>query len=102
MLRDIAVRAAAGLDEIGSICGDGQKLLDLVSPHVLRDELHVFRDLLHARAIAEQARLSDSLRIRELLPEWYPHVAPTAILLGYLARHYRRAPARWAEMRSRP
>jgi len=31
MLRDIAVRAATGLDEIGAVCGDGRRLLELIS-----------------------------------------------------------------------
>src|SRR5262245_46289717 len=76
MLHDIAVRAAAGLDEIGSICGDGRNLLGLISPQILRDDLHVFKDLLDAGTIEEQARLSKCMRIRQLLPEWYPHVTP--------------------------
>jgi hypothetical protein len=67
MLHDIAVRAAAGLDEIGSTCGDGQNLLDLVSPQLLWDDLQVFRDLLDADAIEEQARLSKCMRTRQLL-----------------------------------
>jgi hypothetical protein len=90
LLGDIAQRAAAGLDEIGSTCGDGQRLLELVSPQELADDLDVFRSPLRAPTIEEQSRLSDSMQIRRLLPEWYPHVADTAILLGYLARHYGR------------
>jgi hypothetical protein len=31
------------------------------------------------------------MRIRQLLPEWHPHITPTAILLSYLARHYGRS-----------
>ena len=90
VLRDIAQRAATGLHEIGATCGDGQGLLAVVSPRVLADDLDVFRRLLRAPTIEEQSRLSDGMRIRQLLPEWYPHIAPTAILLGYLARQYRR------------
>jgi hypothetical protein len=32
MLHDIAVKAAAGLDEVGAICGDGQRLIELIPP----------------------------------------------------------------------
>jgi hypothetical protein len=90
MLLDIATRAAAGLDEIGAIGGDRQGLLDLVTPRVLADDLEVFRSVLRASTTEEQQRRSESMRIRQILPQWYPHVAPTAILLGYLARHYGR------------
>jgi hypothetical protein len=109
MLRDIAVRAATGLDEIGRFCGDGQRLLELISPQALAADLAVFKRLRRAPTIEGQARLSDSMRIRQLLPEWRPHVISTAILLGYLARHYGRcdlipaylavAPTDWIEAR---
>lgn len=88
MLHDIAVRAAAGLDEIGAVCGDGQRLLDLISPQALADDLDAFRRLRNAPTLREQDRLSASMRIRQLFPEWYPHIVPTAILLGHLAYHY--------------
>ena len=90
-LHDIAVRAATGLDEIGAVCGDGQRLLEHISPQVLAADLDVFKRLLQASTIDEQDRLSASMRIRQLLPEWYLHVTPTAILLGYLAHHYGRS-----------
>lgn len=48
MLGDIAVRVAAGLDEIGSTCGDGRRLIELISPKRLADDLDVFRSLLLA------------------------------------------------------
>lgn len=91
MLRDIAVRAATGLDEIGAVCGDGRRLLELISPQVLAVDLTVFKRLLKAPTIEQQDRLSASMRIRQLLPEWDPHITPTAILLGYLAHHYTRS-----------
>lgn len=91
MLRDIAVRAATGLDEIGAVCGDGRRLLELISPQVLAVDLTVFKRLLEAPTIEEQTRLSARMRIRQLLPEWYPHITPTAILLCYLAHHHARS-----------
>ena len=92
MLHDIAVRAAAGLDEVGAICGDGQRLIELIPPEVLWVDLAIFERLLQAGTIEEQNRLSASMRIRQLVPEeWCLHVTPTLILLGYLARYYRRA-----------
>jgi hypothetical protein len=90
MLRDIAERVARGLDEIGGVCGDGQRLLELISPRVLADDLAIFKRLLKAGSIEEQSRLSDSMQIRQLMPEWYPHIADTGILLGYLASRYGR------------
>ena len=92
MLHDIAVKAAAGLDEVGAICGDGQRLIELIPPEVLWADLAIFERLLQASTIEEQIRLSASMRIRQLVPEeWYLHITPTLILLGYLARYYRRA-----------
>lgn len=88
LLQDVAIRAAKGLDEIAAICGDGQRLLELISPQVLAADLAVFRQLRQAPTMEEQHRLSSSMRIRQLFPEWHPHIVPTAILLGYLARHY--------------
>jgi hypothetical protein len=112
MLGDIAVRAAKGLDEIGAVCGDGQRLVELISPQVLAADLSVFKRLLAAPTIQEQDRLSASMRIRQLLPKWHPHVTPTAILLGYLAREYGRsdlihaylavAPENWVKAREAP
>jgi hypothetical protein len=92
ILHDIAVRAAAALDEVGAICGDGQRLIELIPPEVLWADLATFERLLQAGTIEEQNRLSASMRIRRLVPEeWCLHVTPTLILLGYLARYYRRA-----------
>jgi hypothetical protein len=51
----------------------------------------VFKRLCEAPTIEQQDRLSASMVIRQLLPEWYPHIIPTAILLGYLAHHYGRS-----------
>jgi hypothetical protein len=91
MLQDIAVKAAAGLDEIGAICGDGQRLIELITPEVLWADLAIFERLLRADTIEEQNRLSISMRIRQLVPhEWHLHITPTLILLGYLARYHRR------------
>jgi hypothetical protein len=92
MLNDIAVKAAAGLDELGAICGNGQRLMELIPPQVLWADLAIFERLLQASTIEEQNRLSASMRIRQLVPEeWSLHVTPTLILLGYLARYYQRA-----------
>ena len=92
MLHDIAVKAAAGLDEIGAICGDGQRLMELITPEVFWADLAIFERLLRADTIEEQNRLSISMRIRQLVPhEWHLHITPTLILLGYLARYHRRA-----------
>jgi hypothetical protein len=91
LLRDVSARAVSGLEEIGLACGgNGQQLLGLISPQVLADDLEVFRRLLRASTIEEQDGLSDSMQIRQLLPGWHPHVAPTAILLAYVARRYAR------------
>lgn len=88
LLKDVAIQAAMKLDEVGATCGDGQRLLELISPQVLATDLAVFRQLRKAQTIEEQRRLSDSMRIRQLLPEWCPHIVPTAILMGYLASHF--------------
>lgn len=83
-----ARRAAAGLAEIGARCGDGQRLLELIPPEMLADDLATFRRLLEAPSFDEQNSLSREMRIRQIFPEWFPLVAPTAILLGYLAKHF--------------
>jgi hypothetical protein len=86
----VAAGAAEGLAELASICGDGRRLLELISPEALENDLAVFHRLLQATTFKEQDRLSNGMQIRRLLPGWYPLVAPTAILLGYLARHFGR------------
>src|SRR5262245_65825341 len=59
--------------------------------------------LLQAGTIEEQNRLSASMRIRQLVPEvWCLHVTPTLILLGYLARYYRRADLTPANLKIAP
>ncbi len=88
MVSKIADRIELALDAIGETVGDGRPLLNVITPDVLVRDFQTFTEMFSAESIEEQDRISDSMQIRQLFPDWNPHVVPTAILMAYIARHF--------------
>lgn len=88
MLSDIADRIVMVFDTIGKTVGDGKPLLESIRPDLLANDLQTFKTIFSANSVAEQAIISDSMRIRQLFPDWFPHITPMAILMAYIARHF--------------
>jgi hypothetical protein len=88
ILVEVVGRALERLGQFGELVGDGVPLIKLITPEVLTTDLQLFAELRNARTIEEQNEFSGRMAIRQLIPDWTPHVAPTAIILAFIARHY--------------
>lgn len=78
------------LDEIETNWGEGRRLLDMLTPTILRADAEVFQHLMKCPDLEKRDQISDSMTIRKRLPGWFPHVSQTCILLAYLSAEFER------------
>jgi hypothetical protein len=64
--------------------GDGAPLIRAIPPARLERDAVTFDAGLRASSIAEQNAAFERMLIRQLFPDWHPHVFPVAILLAFL------------------
>lgn len=89
LLTAIVVDCLSVFDEFNSTWGDGEALLDQLTPETLAADAAIFKQLLDCPDLAERDRLSDSMTIRRVLTGWLPHVSPMCIMLAYFAKAFR-------------
>jgi hypothetical protein len=87
-VREIARVCLAAFDELEERWGEGRALLTELPPERIAPDADVFAELLRAETVEKQHEHSDRMYLRQLFPEWYPHLLPVCLLLAHLSRAY--------------